>query len=213
MDSRRYKIILYNNGRRVKVIKKYTLYGNAIKKYREILKNNIVYFPKQYLWDGRKTKYELVLTAPPQNKGKEYVRNELGALVKIQTTPNFVIKQINDYGVEDVFTNRIDKKKYDFKLLIKKLMKEEHLTHVVSVINNKVVIEHFEDEAMDVFVFKNRKISYDLAETLKEFNNLNGISNFIYFMRPTFETRVGIYNNLESRYGIKRKYMQKIVTH
>ena len=65
-----YKIILYNNGKRVKVIKKYNTYTNAIKKYKELLDSNVVYFPKQTLWNGVKTDYELVLTAPIKNKSK-----------------------------------------------------------------------------------------------------------------------------------------------
>jgi hypothetical protein len=71
-----YKIILYNNGKRVKTIRSYQLYTNAIKKYRDLLKENKTYFPKEYLWNGTKTDYELVLTAPPKNKAMEFFRNE-----------------------------------------------------------------------------------------------------------------------------------------
>ena len=77
-----YKIILYNRGKQVKTIRSYNLYSNAIKRYRELLKNNNVFFHKEYLWDGSKTDYELVLIAPPQNKPKDHVRNEFGAVVK-----------------------------------------------------------------------------------------------------------------------------------
>ena len=106
-----YKIILYNNGKKVKTFRSYNLYSNAIKKYRYLLKANKVFFPKEYLWDGSKTDYELVLVAPPQNKAKEYVRNELGGVIKLIPKGDFAIKQVEKYAVEYSFKNKVDGKK------------------------------------------------------------------------------------------------------
>jgi hypothetical protein len=207
-----YKIILYNNGKRVKTIRSYQLYTNAIKKYRGLLKDNKTYFPKEYLWNGIKTDYELVLTAPPKNKAMEFFRNEIGAVVKIKTKGDFVIKQITKYTIEDRFKNRIDGKMYDFKLLIKKLLSNQNLTYTIMAINNKLVIERFENDDVDVFVLKNCDIAYSLSEAIRVFNNTNGLTNFIYFQEPTLDTKMRVYDDLELKYGISKDYMQKVTT-
>jgi hypothetical protein len=208
-----YKIIIYNNGKRVKVIRKYNLYTNAIKKYNELLNSNIVYFPKQTLWNGIKTDYELVLTAPPKNKAKEFFRNEFGALVKIKTKGDFVIKKISDYKVEEVFKNKITEKKMTFKDLVKHFAKKRNLTCVLHVINNKLVVEYFENENLDMFILKDCDMAYSLCETIKNFNQINNITNFIYFHEPSHDTKNRIYEILETKYDIPRSYMYKISTH
>jgi hypothetical protein len=208
-----YKIIIYNNGKRVKVIKKYNTYTNAIKKYKELLDSNVVYFPKQTLWNGVKTDYELVLTAPIKNKAKEYFRNEMGALVKIKTKGDFVIKKISSYKIEEVFKNKITDKKMTFKDLVKHFTKKRNLTCVLQVINNKLVVEYFENEDIDMFILKNCDNAYNLCETIKEFNQINNITNFIYFQEPAMDSRIRIYDILEEKYNISRVYMHKISTH
>lgn len=208
-----YEIVLYNNGKRVKTIKKYVRYSNAIRKYDFLLNTNKVFFPKEKLWDGRKTDYELVLTAPAENSGKEFIRNELGALVKIKTKGNFVIKKINKYSIEDVFKDRITHKKYTFKTLIKELLKKQGITYVLLVISNKVVIERFENEDLNVFILKNQDAAYSLSEIIKTFNLTNGVNNFIYFQDPSLDTKLRIYDRLEEEFNISRDYMQKVSTH
>ena len=174
-----YKIILYNNGKKVKTFRSYNLYSNAIKKYRYLLKANKVFFPKEYLWDGSKTDYELVLVAPPQNKAKEYVRNELGGVIKLIPKGDFTIKQVEKYAVEDSFKKKVDGKKYDFKTLIKKILSNSNLTYTLIVINNKLVIERFEDEVMDVFVLKNKeKISFGVNLNKDVIISKNALGNF-----------------------------------
>lgn len=207
-----YQIILYNNGKRAKKIKSYISYGKAIKKYRDLLSENKVYFPKEILWDGSKTDYELVLTAPIKNKGKDHFRNELGALIKIKPKGNFVIKQVEKYQIEDTITNKLTGKKLDFKSLIKTLVKKQ-FTYVLIVIHNKLIIERFENDDVDLYVLKNNSAATLLCHTIQTFNNANNQTNFIYFDDPTLDTRVRIYDMLEERYGISRVYMRRLTTH
>jgi len=208
-----YEIILYNNGKRVRKINSYVKYGNAIRKYDFLLKSNNVFFPKENLWDGTKTDYELVLTAPSKNSGKEYIRNEFGAMVKIKTKGDFVIKKVNKYAIEDAFKDRVSGKKYTFKTLIKELLKKQDLTYVILVMSNKVVIERFENDDVNVLILKNQDASYLLSETIKTFNMTNGINNFIYFQDPSLDTKIRIYDRLEEEFNITRDYMQKVSTH
>lgn len=207
-----YQIILYNKGKRVKVIKKYNLYSNAIKKYRAILNANKVYFPKKTLWDGSETDYELVLIAPVKNKTKEFFRNEFGAMVKIKPKGDFSIKQVSPYEIEEVFSDKLNNKKIVFKDLVKNLVKKHELTPVIYVLNNKIYIEYFDDVGVDLYVLKNCDDAYRLSETIKSFASANGLVNFIYFQEPSLENKTRIYDLLNDRYKITREYMYRLGT-
>lgn len=178
-----------------------------------MLKENVVFFPKESLWTGKKTDYELVLTAPSKNKSKGYFRNENGTIIKIKPKGDFVIKYVNKYKIEDIIRYKNTGENMFFKDLIKFFAKRNKLTCVLTVINNKLVCEYFENELMDLFILKNPDSAYLLCETIKQFNNINGISNFIYFQDPSLDGKKRIYDLLEERYEIDRDYMQKISTH
>jgi hypothetical protein len=207
-----YQIILYNNGKRVKVIKNYNLYTNAIKKYRSILKDNKVYFPKKTLWDGSETDYELVLIAPVENKTKEFFRNEFGAMVRVKPKGDFSIKQISQYKIEEVFRDKIKNKKIVFKDVIKTLIKKHELTPVIYVLNNKIYVEYFDDDEVDLYVLKNCDDAYRLCETIRSFASANNLVNFIYFHEPSLENKTRIYDLLSERYKITREYMYRLGT-
>ena len=85
-------------------------------------------------------------------------------------------------------------------------------TRVVLSINNKLVIEYFENESLDVFVLKNRQDSQRLNETIKEFAYANGLTNFIFFNDPTIDTVKRIYDSLELNYNIQREWMSRVST-
>ncbi len=207
-----YKIILYNRGKRVKLIKTYNMYSNALKKYYKILENNKVYFPKKTLWDGSETDYELVLTAPVKNKTKEFFRNSFGAMVRIKAKGEFSIKKISEYKIEEVFTDKLNKKKVTFKDLVKIIIAKHDYTPVIYVLNNKIFIEYFDISDNELYVLKNTQDSYRLFETIKIFAQTNGLYNTIFFEDTTPENKGRIYNQLLSNYNISKEYMYRLGT-
>jgi hypothetical protein len=207
-----YNIILYNSGNRVRVIKGYHLYTNALKKYNNLLKSNNVFFPKQYMSNGIKTDYELVLTAPSKNKTKIFFRNEFGALVKIKPKGDFSIKRVTKYYIEEVFTDRLNGKKVTFKDVIKEIVKNHDLTPVIYVLNNKLYIEYFESELINLYILKNDDDSYRLSEAIKSFTNANDLYNVIFFQEPINSSKYRIYRLLNENYNIPLDYMYKVCT-
>ena len=73
-------------------------------------------------------------------------------------------------------------------------------------------IEYFENDDVDLYVLKNCDDAYRLSETIKQFANVNGLHNFIFFQEPTLENKVRIYDTLQEKYGVTREYMYRLGT-
>ena len=99
-----YRIIIFKNGKRVNQLKTYRTYKNALIGYNRLLRENKIFFPKKILWDGTEANYELILTAPKTNKGKEYYRNDLGTLIRIVPNGDFTI---NIAQVDGLLANQV----------------------------------------------------------------------------------------------------------
>lgn len=207
-----YKILLYNNGKRVSVLDTAANYSDGVRLYNDIVKNNKCFFPKEYNWLGKETDYEVVLIGPKTGTSIGYFRNELGALVKVVPKGNFVIKKITPYCVEETFKHKNTNTKHTFKSLVKDFLVNNNYTRVIISINNKLVIQYFEGDHLDVFVLKNREDSQRLNDTIKNFSYSNGLGNFIFFNDPTIDTIRPIYDTLEANHGISREWMSRVST-
>lgn len=212
MVPKPYKILLYNNGKRIKVIDQVATYNESVKVYKEILAKNNCFFPKEYNWLGKNTDYELVLIGPKTGTSIKHFRNELGALVKVKPKGDFVIKKVSVYCIEEVFKHKNTNSKHDFKSLVKNFLVNNDNTKVILSMNNKLVIEYFENDKLDVFVLKNKEDSQRLNETIKVFAHSNGLINFIFFNEPTLDTVKRVYDALEENYGISREWMARTST-
>lgn len=206
-----YKIVLYNNGKRIKTFERFKKYGDSIRKYNQLLEENQVFFPKRSMWDGVKSDYELVLIGPKESKKIEYVRDEFGKLINIVPKGEFSIKQINPYDVEDVITHKNTNKRYVFKEFVKTFLMTP-LTVVVTTINNKLVLEYFENENIDLFVVKNNADSMRLNELIKDFCNANKKMNFMFFDDPSKDNKVRLYDKIQEQMGLDRHYLIRITT-
>jgi hypothetical protein len=207
-----YKIILYNSGNRIRLVDSFRLYSDALRKYNKILDENQVFFPKKYMWNGVLSDYELVLTAPIERTKKiEYVRNEFGALVKIKPKGEFVIKQINTYEIEEEFLHKNTNTKYDFRSFVKKFMTND-LTKTITSLNNKLTIEYFENENVDLFILKNYDDSVRLNNLIRDFSYSNNLSNAMFFDDPSKENKVRLYDKIQESLGLDRHYLIKIST-
>jgi hypothetical protein len=96
--------------------------------------------------------------------------------------------------------------------LVKKFLVKNENTRVILSFNNKLVIEYFENEKLDVFVLKNQSDSLRLNETIKVFTQTNGLTNFIFFEDPTMDTIKRVYDSLEVNHGISREWMARTST-
>jgi len=119
---------------------------------------------------------------------------------------------VTSYCVEETFKHKNTNTKHTFKTLVKDFLINNGNTRVILSINNKLVIQYFETDDLDVFVLKNREDSQRLNDTIKNFSYSNGLVNFIFFNDPTIDTIKPIYDALEERYGISREWMSRVST-
>ena len=187
-------------------------YSESVKVFNQILEANVCFFPKEYNWLGNETDYELVLIGPKTGTSINHFRNEMGALVKVKPKGDFVIKKIKPYPIEEVFKHKNTDEKHTFKSLVKKFLVNNDNTRIILSMSNKLVIEYFENERIDVFVLKNQNDSVRLNETIKVFTQTNGLTNFIFFDDPTLDTVKRVYDALELNYGISREWMARTST-
>lgn len=207
-----YKVIIYNHGKKVKILHRAKYYSEANALYNEELKKNQVYFKREYNWLGKRTDYELVLVAPKRNKPLKYIKNELDGLIHVRSKGKFVIKKINEYFIEERFMDRMNQKMITFKDLIKKHINKND-TYVVFRFNNKLVIESYDTGKLNLYTLKNRYDSLRLFNLLKAFTITNRLTNFLFFVNPAYDVKRRIYETLESEYNISKKYLKKIQTH
>lgn len=206
-----YKIVLYNNGKRIKTFERFKKYGDSIRKYNQLLAENQIFFPRETMWNGVPSDYELVLTGPKESKKIEYIRDEFGKMISIVTKGDFIIKQINSYQVEEVITHKNTNKRYYFKDFVKKFLMTS-MTVVITTINNKLVLEYFDNENIDLFVVKNNEDSMRLNQLIKDFCNANKKTNFMFFDDPNKDNKFRLYDKIQEQLGLDRHYLIRITT-
>lgn len=206
-----YKIVLYNNGKKIKTFKRFKKYVQSIRKYNDLLSENQVFFPRRTMWNGVRSDYELVLIGPKERKKIEYVRDEFGKLVTVVPKGDFNIRQISPYDVEEVITHKNTNQRYHFKEFVKKFLMTS-LTVVITTINNKLVLEYFENEDIDLFIVKNNDDSIRLNQLIKDFCNTNKKTNFMFFDDPSRENKIRLYDKIQEQLGLDRHYLIKVTT-
>jgi hypothetical protein len=201
-----YKIVLFNSGKRIKILDTFNIYGEALNKYSKYLKENKVFFPKKYMWDGVLTNYELALTGPINTKKINFFRNEFGALVEIKPKGDFVIKKLSEYEIEEIFIHKNTNKKMTFKDLVKYLLSTDS-TKIVTTLNNKLAIEYYDSDHLDLFTLKNNSDSIRLNDLIKDFVYANGSGNFMFFNDPSLENKQLLYDKLSVYLNLDRWYL------
>lgn len=202
---------MYNAGKRLKTFGSCHKYSEAKELYEKNLVPKVL-FPKLFSWDGRKTDFELVLLGPPEGKHIDHTRDEEGRHVTLKAPGNYTIKRVEEYQVEETFLHKNTNKKYQFKQFAKRFVLNKKGAKVFHVINNKVLLEHFNNEELEVFTLKNNDDAERLVETIKAFCFMNGITDNLYFSVNGKTLRVALYNLIESRTGITKEYMIREAT-
>lgn len=190
----------------------YLKYSDANNKFQDLIKGNQILFPKFNYYNSKESDFELVLLGPPEGKHIDHIRDEKGSIVFLQAKNGRTIKKIEKYYVEEKFKHKNSGKKIDFKQLIKIIILGKKGFKTYYAIQNKVVVEYFDNQNVDLFVLKSKNDATRLVDTIKNFYYANNLLDAIFFSVVTKETKKKLYIKIYEKLGVDEHYMHRLTT-
>lgn len=205
--ANKYKIMLYNNGRRVKCFGDYPSLTVVLHKFEEFINTNLILFPKLSNFNGFAMDYELVILGPPEAKNIRLAVDEIGRNITLQSPDNYTLRKIEKYFIEDVFTNKFTREQFFFADFVKRYVVVDNGTKIFYCVNNKLLIEYVDIDEYELFVLKNEEDCIRLNNLIRDFCVSTKLYHNIFLPKIDYSTTQQIFDLLESRYKIERAYM------
>lgn len=209
-----YKVVIYSNHKKLKVLYTSRVIYPARRKYFEYLENNKIIFPKMWDWLGNLVNHELLLIGNSGNSMDKY-KAPSGVVYNImnKTKNGFLIKEINPYQIEERFKYHNANKMVMFKDVVKLMVKETY-TKTIMFFNNKVLIEVFEKDELHLFILKNKFDAQRLYSEIKKFYYDNHITDCFFFTAPPLGLELSeLYKRISQKLNISQSQLRKISTH
>jgi hypothetical protein len=201
-----YKLVLYENNNRLKVLYNYTRVKDA--KYRfdlltsksSSLKKEIIYKDKELV----NVSYKLFLTKKREENDKSIsVRDEYGKLLEdVMNDPNEVVVDVSDYEIEEQYSvTGANRKLSAYEILNSVLLNKlsERNTKQVVILNNKLIIESL---VINMITCKN------VSEVVRLYNFLRSkcwdgkVGNVIFFGEVQKQDKGLWYKKIHEQTGV-----------
>jgi len=204
-----YIIVLFKNKKKKRIIKGYSTEKNALFKYNELIKKNNISFEVLYE-NSEYCKYEIALLSKSEDyqiplfKVDDIGRNNS---VFIEGDSEYVIKQIDDFKIEEFIYDWSLEKKVSFDFFVDSYCDNKNIK-VISKLHNKVVLQN--DDVFNIFSLKNEEDSERFIQTLESYFYKNGRNDSIFVRDENTINRKWMYDILEKNgYDRKKLYRQK----
>ena len=155
MRNYNYLIVLFNGTQKQRVLYRSNIKSTIDKKYSELLKKSIKFFPRTNL-NKKKCEFELVLLKNGDDKHKlTHVKDSLGRNVPYKITGgDYVILDTSPFEIEELIYDHQTRKRIEALSLINTYLPQEEVNLLnVFTINNKLVIRNEDD--IKIFSLKN----------------------------------------------------------
>ena len=212
MRTYNYLIVLFNGSKKQRVLYRSNIKSTVDKKYADLLKKSIKFFPRTNL-NKKKCEFEVILLKKGDDKNKlTHVKDSLGRNVPYNITGgDYVILEANSFEIEELIYDHQTKKRIESTFLIENyLPQEEHNLLNVFTINNKLVIRN--DDEIKIFSLKNIEDCRRLLDNIRRKFTDEGRINCIFTKDLSTTQRKEIYNLLESQ-GFSRSFLYKHYTY
>lgn len=191
-------------------------YDKVLTKYYQLLENNgEVLFPKKVNFRGETIHHELAILSNT-GEGLVKIKDEEAKIVRTVRRVNkdeYVIIKTSQYLIEEKFKHWNSGAMITFQELVKKFFVLFDGVRFVTILNNKIVIEHETMDLMDLLILKNVDDSYRISTLLYQYCNSVGLSNKVVFYEEPFgQEKYDYYDKISKRLGIKRSQLIKIST-
>jgi hypothetical protein len=187
-----YKIVLYNNGKKRKILHKSNDFNNIKAKFLSMVKKNEVLIPKRLVNSGKlkKVNYEILLLESGEVSKKEIVvRDRMGKIIRNREIESgwFILEREN-WKIEEKYTVFGRKKQMTCMEIIKELLLPNKVPKQVCCVLNKLVIEDDNDK-MEVITCKDRYECGRLHDTLMDVCRNFNVTSIIFFGKATLVNR------------------------
>ena len=193
MNNHNFKVILFKNNKKKKILKSFITEKRANEFYEKKLEQSSkVIFPVQ-MENGKKCKFKIALVSSEPNLNNIYYSDELGRNISInpKISDNLYIKKINTYNKEEKIFDVSEKKKITTNELFKKYIKKSE-NYLLSKLNNKMILQNNEN-----FVLFSLKTEEDSNRFLNCIESSNLPKNFMIVRDVSSPQRKYIYNLLK----------------
>jgi len=213
-----YRIILTKNKKSRKILYKCRTNETAIDRFRQIIKDNIIFFPQKFV-NYKKivpVKYELLLIKErDENDKNRIVRNEHGKLVEEKSNnQKWIIIDRVPYNIEETFwvyghnhlKDRFNIKKIMKEILLKDIRKHKFTMQIV-IVHNKLIFQN--DEGMDIIFCKNKKDAIRLHNTLLNAAISTRMDKLLFLGVAGEKMISDLYEKIQEKTGWKMKRVRR----
>jgi hypothetical protein len=206
MSDKKYKVIIFKNNKKKKVVKSFVTKDRALTFYRNLVEvNSKIKFNKEFE-NGKKCSYMIgLIYEEPNNGEKFYFTDRFGRNVSISSS-DFKIINLNDYLNEDFLFDVIKNEKISYDKFYN-LVCNKNKVSLISKLNNKIVLQ--QDEDFKIFSLKNENDSQRIIEILTN----EKTKPYLVSIDISIEQRKYLYNLLEEKGFDKKMLYRKFTTH
>lgn len=210
-----YRIVLYNNGKKQKIIFKSNNLGGIKTKYINMVKHNEVIVPKKIV-NNKKFKsvnYELLLLESKQvSKNEIVVRDRVGKIIRNREIESgWLILERSNWKVEETFKVFGRDDRMNCVQIVKQILLPNKVYKQVCCVLNKLIIEDDNDH-MEIITCKNKYDSGRLHDALQDICKKFEVKSVIFFGKSTPENRSRLYPKILKKTGWKKSRVYRTST-
>ena len=208
-DRNKYKIVLFKNGERNKVLFSSNNKKSILEKYTKFIEEKKPKFVMEYI-SRKKIMFELAVVTKESTEDSLYVKDSVGRTreVTLSESEYRFIKMLPYWKEEKIYDHDL-KSKITFLSLMENYLQDKDFKQVFTL-NNKVIIQ--KDDVFNVFSLKTVSDALRLLTVIElEFLN-NGRYDCLFVTDNSTVQRKQLYNLLEN-VGYGRDFLRKQYTY
>jgi hypothetical protein len=199
-----YKIVLYKNGKRGKVLLKSNSLEDIKNNYLNMVKKNEVLIPKKIV-NSVKLKsvtYELILLESKKvSKGDVVVRDRFNRIIRDrEIEPGWLILERSNWKIEETFKVFRRKERLNCIQILKEVILPITTPKQICCVVNKLIIQD-DDDNMDIIVCKNEYECGRLHDTLMDICKKFKLQSIIFFGKSGPHMKSLLYKKIEKVTG------------
>ena len=210
MFNKKFYIIVFNNGKKKRILFKSNIYRTTKEKYKTLTKKTTSIFPINVL-AKEKADLELGLLTTDERKTRQIYRKDiLGRNIKLEMGDGYMyFIDLKKYNQEEKIYDHQKQKRIEALELISSYIPQKKITQIFTL-NNKLIVQV--DDSFKLFSLKNVVESKRLIDCIENYLLDEGYGNCLFIKDFSTIQRKQLYRILEEN-GFDRKMLYKHYTY